>query len=520
MIAIIGGGFAGIYSLKYCIQEGLSCKLFETSDDIGGVWKYSKDTPGGVLENTFTSSSLHFLHPTDFPFPKNTSEFPHHSIVLKHLKNYCKHFNLYKHIQFNTKIERIVKDGKRWLLSFNNTQEEFDKIIVCTGIHQSPSPIPKIFKRFRNRENVIHSHYYEQNKEKFIGKRVLVIGGGETANDIANELAPICGKLYMSIRNGQWFQGKWVGANEPADLYLNKYMTSIWNPVFRDWVGFINQYLWGKGGTGVKEWKPTVPYNHSFFTKGRECVDWISKGKLTPCSKVTHIKDDLIFFKDKNISVDYIILCTGYNNKHLDSMFVNKEHLADRFKLIFHPDDHSLSFCGFVRPTLGSLPMLAELQARYISRVFSQKKFIPSNIHETIATDKEFHDESFPNQKKRLSYLVYYYIYCDQIAKLIGCKPNLFKTFFQDPKLWVKLFLNPWSPFHYTIHSDNERTKAISEHMLNELHISRSASKLRLAAIVATLFAIVLVLSLVVPSSLFFLLPVISFFVFIYCINQ
>ena len=69
-IAIIGGGFAGIYNLKYCIQEGLECVLFESTNDLGGVWKYRPDQPGGFLKDGHVSSSIHFLHPTDFPFPR------------------------------------------------------------------------------------------------------------------------------------------------------------------------------------------------------------------------------------------------------------------------------------------------------------------------------------------------------------------------------------------------------------------------------------------------------------------
>ena len=92
-VAIIGGGFSGLYSLKYCIQEGLDCKLFESSDSIGGVWKY-REEPGGVFKNTYVSSSLNFLHPTDYPFSKETPHFPHHSIIYKHLLDYAKNFDL------------------------------------------------------------------------------------------------------------------------------------------------------------------------------------------------------------------------------------------------------------------------------------------------------------------------------------------------------------------------------------------------------------------------------------------
>ena len=114
-VAIIGGGFSGIYALKYCIQEKLNCHLFESSNSIGGVWKYNKKKSGGVLKNTYASSSLTFLHPTDYPFPDETPEFSHHSIIYDHLVNYVKYFDLNKHIQFNTSITNITKKKNKWI---------------------------------------------------------------------------------------------------------------------------------------------------------------------------------------------------------------------------------------------------------------------------------------------------------------------------------------------------------------------------------------------------------------------
>ena len=199
-VAIIGGGFSGLYSLKYCIQEGLDCKLFESSDSIGGVWKY-REEPGGVFKNTYVSSSLNFLHPTDYPFSKETPHFPHHSIIYKHLLDYAKNFDLNKHIVLNTPVKKTIKDDKKWVVYYDKdnkeTSEIFDKVIICTGIHQIPKLVKddNILKKFQNQDNIIHSHYYEQNKDKFKDKNILIIGGGETAHDIAVDLANISKKV-------------------------------------------------------------------------------------------------------------------------------------------------------------------------------------------------------------------------------------------------------------------------------------------------------------------------------------
>ena len=113
-IAIIGGGFSGIYALKYCIQEKLDCTLFEGTDSIGGRWKYNSERPSSIYKNTCSSSSLPFLHPTDFSFPDDTPEFPHHNLIFQHLENYVKHFELTEHIKLSTYVEKVVKKKNKW----------------------------------------------------------------------------------------------------------------------------------------------------------------------------------------------------------------------------------------------------------------------------------------------------------------------------------------------------------------------------------------------------------------------
>ena len=156
-------------------------------------------------------------------------------------------------------------------------------------------------------------------------RNILIIGGGETAHDIAVNLANISKKVYMSIRNGQWFQGKLLGGNEPADLQFNRLMNLIWYKPYSNLIAWMNSQIWGYGGSGIKKWYPTSGYFDSFFTKGREIFLWISKGKIIPCGGITNIEKDMIYFDDKEENIDYIILCTGYENSHLKTLLPNVE---------------------------------------------------------------------------------------------------------------------------------------------------------------------------------------------------
>jgi len=510
-IAIIGGGFSGIYALKYCIQENLNCKLFESSDSIGGVWKYDKN-PGGVLNNTYASSSVTYLQPTDFPFPDDTAEFPHHSKVYKHLLDYVEHFNLNQYIQLNTYINKITKKYNKWYVNYNknNTEinEVFDKVIICTGINQNVNiPKDKVFNNF-DKNKIIHSHYYEQNKDKFKDKNILVVGGGETAHDIACDLSRISNKVYVSIRNGQWFQGKIFSAYEPADLYFNRYMHFLSTIILQSFIGFVNELLWGTGGSGIKQWKPPsysglsfTTYSESTFTKGREILLWIAKGKVFPRKNILNIKNNTIYFENDKVKVDYIVLCTGYNISHLQKLLPNINYDKYKYKLIFDPDDTSLSYCGYIRPIITSLTLVAELQARLISKVYSNKIQLPNEkkMKQIITKDNKKNKRKFKKNYNRLNYIINPYSYCDDIASLIGCKPNMFKLFFTNNKLWKNIFFYPWSQFHYTINSDNEKTRNISITQLNKNKNSICGKRLFFWSILVSVVVVITVLLIFIP---------------------
>tara|TARA_Y100000817_G_C16862078_1_gene546240 strand:- start:7611 stop:9173 length:1563 start_codon:yes stop_codon:yes gene_type:complete len=474
-VAIIGGGFSGIYSLKYCLEHDLDATLFEASDHLGGVWKYRPDCNGGVLKTTHASSSIHYLHPLDFPFPDDTPLFPHHSVVLEHLLNYVKHFKLQPHISFNHRATKITKEDDEWVVQFDkNDKKTFKKVIVCVGVHNTPNIPP----RFRDLSNVVHSHDYKLHS--FDGQKVLIVGGGETANDIATELCNKC-HLSMSIRNGQWFQGKILGGNEAADMLVNRLMKMVWIKDFSNWIGMINSFIWGGGGTGIDAWKPTCDYSYSFLTKGRECIEWIAKGKITPKGEIADISGNTIHFANgEKDDFDSILLCTGYTNEYLSPLLPH--HTGEVFKHIFYIDDPTLAFCGFARPTLGSLPMVSEMQARLIANVFADKINLPIDMGEIYTKDVSNNKEYFKDTSQRLNYLVNTYHYNDELAELMGMKPNVWKLLFTNPYWCFHLMVNPWTHFHYTLFDKNERYRSTAEKMIEKIAAGPEAAKLRLCA--------------------------------------
>ena len=99
-VVIIGAGWAGICTMKHCIEENLTGIIIEKNNNYGGVWNI-KNTPS-VYTNTYSVTSKHYLSMSDFPMPETYPEFPHHTLFMEYLKMYTINFDIEKFILLNS----------------------------------------------------------------------------------------------------------------------------------------------------------------------------------------------------------------------------------------------------------------------------------------------------------------------------------------------------------------------------------------------------------------------------------
>ncbi|CAF1317347.1 unnamed protein product [Adineta steineri] len=473
-VVVIGGGWSGLYALKYLLGEGLDAHLYEGRSHIGGIWHFDEnENVGGVYKTTHVTSSKTFLHASDFPFPHSIGEFPSHEEVFDYLNSYADHFKLWPNIHLNSKIIHVEP---QWIITLEDGVKtiECDYLVVCSGQHQhanDPRYIPP-FDKFTG--TFSHSITYKSPyHEQFIDKRILVVGGGETGSDLAVELsATIAKRVYMSIREGQWFQARVLG-QQPADImytmlmrlfgYYDNILVLCWKRIF-----FVP--MWGSGGTGVPEWVPKVRFLHGFINKSREVVDFIALNRVIPKRGIINIDKQLITFdKDETpVEIDHILLCTGYKWKH---PFFSHTDIHDLYKLVFASNSNgTLAFVGTARPVFGSIPALAELQARWVAAVFSGRCHLPSEKVMTKRRQEYWkrHTRLYPHDDIRLKQLVNLFEYTDVIGDELGVRLNLFYLFFRHPIAWYHVYCaSPWSPFLFRIGrlSSDEEKLAYERHL-------------------------------------------------------
>jgi dimethylaniline monooxygenase (N-oxide forming) len=369
------------------------------------------------------------------------------------------------------------KNGNYWISKF---------LTISTGAHTNPN-IPKkigdgLLKDFSG--EVIHSSQYKKLTPHFWNKKILIVGGGETASDVANEIALYSKKLYWSIQNGQWFipklntntpKGKDVA--EPADHYTSA--INMWvHPVgksggvylFEDMV----EFFWGKCGHGIQEWVSKAPYQRQFLNKSSEVLNKVSYGRIIPKKKIQKIFGKKIWFDDGSFdNFDIIILCTGYQ---VDFPFLPKKYnqsVRKNYKFIFNPHDPSLSFVGFARPVIGSIPAISEVQSIYLSKIYSGKLKLPTTkqMISTAKRDTKFWADYFKNTSTRIQGLVNIYIYSNDLMDKCSMKPDYAKLFFKSPVKCWKALSAPYNNSRYLLNQENYHDRIFSNFKQYEPHV-------------------------------------------------
>ena len=219
-VCVIGAGVSGLTTIKALGDWGVDHACFEASDEVGGNWYFRN--PNGrssAYRSLHIDTSKNAISFADFPMDARYPDFPHHTEIKQFLSEYADRFGLRDRIGFNNAVERAERlDGGGWRITTSDGAEhQFDAVLVCNGHHWDPS-YPDFPGEFDG--PTLHSHHYIDPADplELTGKRVLVVGIGNSAVDITSELARkgVAEEVFISTRSGAWVIPKYV-FGRPAD---------------------------------------------------------------------------------------------------------------------------------------------------------------------------------------------------------------------------------------------------------------------------------------------------------------
>ncbi|KAI0067902.1 dimethylaniline monooxygenase [Artomyces pyxidatus] len=226
-IAIVGAGTAGVSVLKtllvdlpeYATQRW-EVVLYEQRRDVGGVWlpdlnpPHPPELPETPLYARLVTNTPHptMTHP-QFPFRPGTPLYPHHPHVQQYHTDLINNWNLSSHLRLNHEVVEVqwigTPESGRWTVKVKDIlrneylDSEFDHLIIANGHNHFPFE-PEIegkdawVKSAVNR-STLHSIFY-RDPQSFTGQNVLVVGGGASGRDIAQQIVQFANSTYASVR--------------------------------------------------------------------------------------------------------------------------------------------------------------------------------------------------------------------------------------------------------------------------------------------------------------------------------
>ena len=477
-VTVIGAGWSGLVACKSMLESNLSVITLEKRDGIGGIWNYSDDpnTPS-VMQSTCATSSSTVTEYSDFPMPKEIGMFPHHVDILEYLKSYANHFNLMSNIRFNTQVTEVEKKGDIWHVGCSNGNVYTSRyIVIASGLNGRPNRELEddVLKQFEGK--IFHACEIKTTLEEYKDKRLLVLGGGETASDICMEWFDHAKFIYWSIPRGQHFFRKYAKIlpwTKPQALdKASSQVRSLLHPSIKGKPGvawlckwITNGSLLAYQGHGIHEWKNSSNTHHFVFNKSGEVLDLVDRKRLVPKGGVVKCKGKEITFVDRSKEeFDIVIQSMGYKTdvSYLPEKFASMD-LRQRYKFIFDAEDPSVALVGFVRPMVGSLTTIAEMQARLAAFVFSGKVTLPplKERKEIVEKDFNFWSGHFRNSSQRIEGLVEAFTYLHDIARLAQVYPNYWSLFKSNPRYWYTAFFSPYNASMFRLNEPEYVEKAI-----------------------------------------------------------
>jgi cation diffusion facilitator CzcD-associated flavoprotein CzcO len=367
--AVIGAGSSGIAATKALHERGIAVDCFEKSDRVGGNWVFAnKNGMSAAYEGLHINTSRERMEYSDFPMPKSFPDYPHHTHIARYFDDYVDHFGFRERIHFDCGIDRAARDsaGAWELTTEHGDTRRYDALLVANGHHWNPRmPEPAFPGSDTTKIEQLHAHGYTSD-EQLRGRKVVVLGMGNSAMDIAVESSYVAQATYLAARRGAWITPKYL-FGKPADQLKNdprlpfRLRRALIEKIIIAQVGRPEQYGLPKPDHRFGEAHPTV--------SGR-ILDRIGHGMITPKPNIARLHEREIEFTDgTRVEADVVVYCTGYKISFpfFDEGFLSApENHIELFRRVFHPDIDNLAFIGLLQP-LGATMPLAEAQGQWVA---------------------------------------------------------------------------------------------------------------------------------------------------------
>lgn len=355
---IVGAGPAGIAMAAAFRAANVPYDHFERHSRIGGLWDI--ENPGTPLyESAHLISSKTLSAFAGFPMPADYPDYPGHERVLDYLRAFAKEHDVESSIQFGVSVEHVEPHEGRADVTIGGELYSYRGVVCATGTNWE-ARVPSVpgSPSFEVR----HAQSY-RSPEEFQGKRVLIVGLGNSGADIACDAARAAEAAFVSIRRGYYFVPKHI-FGLPADVFASSGPhLPLWleAPIF----GFLLKLLVGDV-TKLGMPKPDHRLLESHPLLNDQLLSHLRHGDVRLVGNVKAFDGPRVLLDDgSSLEVDLVLFATGYTRRipYLDAAHLDGSWGAGQFLTAFSRKVDSLFTLGFAEINGALFPHLSRLSA-------------------------------------------------------------------------------------------------------------------------------------------------------------
>ncbi|WP_229916238.1 NAD(P)-binding domain-containing protein [Streptomyces fructofermentans] len=384
-MCVIGAGSSGIAACQVLAERGIDYDCFELGSDVGGNWRYMNDSgQSSAYRSLHINTSRRTMQYASFPMSDDYPVYPGHAQIARYFDAFVEHFGLRPSISFRTEVVDVCPRGDQWSVTTrhrdteSSTSQTYDAVLVANGHHWKPRwPQPELPGAAAFRGTRTHAHDY-RTPEPFTGKRVLVLGIGNSACDIAVETSRVSQRTFLAMRRGAHILPKYLFGT-PTDHLTNSWLARAPLGIQDRGLQLLLRLSRGR----LADYGLPTPAHRVLAAHPTISDDLLSRlghGDIGVKPAPRSMDETRVHFDDgSSEEIDAIIHCTGYD---VSFPFLKSELIdpSDNDPGLYHrvvaPDLPGLYFIGLVQP-LGAIMPLAEAQSHWVADLLEGRCELP-----------------------------------------------------------------------------------------------------------------------------------------------